>query len=69
MNILKEKIQTELIIKNSRFINELFVCDSQSLVRQIIKEQKEKYTEDGLHFNDEGHKILAECLGQFLESL
>ena len=24
-----------------------------------IKEQCEKYTEDGLHFNDEGHKIIA----------
>lgn len=34
-----------------------------------IKEDYDKYTEDGLHFNDEGHKILAECLGRFLEKL
>ena len=27
------------------------------------------YTADGLHFNDEGHKILAKCVGEFLESL
>ena len=30
---------------------------------------KEKYTVDGLHFNNEGHKILAGVLGDFLESL
>lgn len=30
---------------------------------------REKYTADGLHLNDEGHKVLADCLIQFLESL
>lgn len=29
----------------------------------------EKFTADGLHFNDEGHKILARCVGEFLKSL
>ena len=29
----------------------------------------EKYTIDGLHFNDEGQKILAQVLGDFLEAL
>ena len=62
MNILKEKIQTELIIKNSRFINELFVCDSQSLVRQMIKEQKEKY-------QDASHVCHAFVIGEKAEVL
>ncbi len=30
---------------------------------------REKYTVDGLHFNDAGHAILAKRLGDFLESL
>lgn len=62
MNVLKEKIQTELIIKNSRFINELFVCDSQNLVRQMIKEQKEKY-------QDASHVCHAFVIGENAEVL
>ncbi len=31
--------------------------------------QREKYTTDGLHFNDEGHKILASVIGDFLAAL
>ena len=30
---------------------------------------REKYTVDGLHFNDDGHEILANTLCDFLESL
>ena len=30
---------------------------------------KEKYTTDGLHFNDEGQAFLAKALGDFLEAL
>ena len=33
------------------------------------EEDKAKYTVDGLHFNDVGHGILAQVLGDFLESL
>lgn len=33
------------------------------------EEDKAKYTADGLHFNDEGQKILAEVIGKFLTSL
>lgn len=33
-----------------------------------IAEEKAKYTADGLHFNDEGHKVLAELLISFLEN-
>jgi lysophospholipase L1-like esterase len=30
---------------------------------------REKYTVDGLHFNNDGHKVLASLIGNFLESL
>ena len=43
MEVLTKKIETELIVKNSRFINELFICQSQTQVREILKSQKEKY--------------------------
>ena len=32
-------------------------------------EDKEKYTVDGLHFNDAGHHVLAARLQEFLEAL
>ena len=32
-------------------------------------EDREKYTRDGLHYNDEGHVKLGECLAEFLKSL
>ncbi len=32
-------------------------------------EEKEKYAPDGLHFNDEGQEIIADCLMQFLLDL
>ncbi|WP_318677113.1 YigZ family protein [Treponema sp.] len=48
MDVLIKQVQTELVIKNSRFINELFVCDSQSSARDLIKAQKEKY-QDATH--------------------
>lgn len=31
--------------------------------------QKEKYTSDGLHFNDAGHSVIAARLAEFLKSL
>lgn len=34
-----------------------------------IPEHKEKYTVEGLHFNDEGHKVIAERLETFLRSI
>ena len=34
-----------------------------------IVEHKEKYTVDGLHFNDEGHKILADTLIEFIQKI
>ncbi len=34
-----------------------------------IPEHFEAYTVDGLHFNDEGHRLLAQRLGEFIESI
>ena len=34
-----------------------------------LTEDREKYTTDGLHFNDEGHRILAKFVADFLMSL
>ncbi len=31
--------------------------------------QKAAFTADGLHFNDAGHAVLAQCLAGFLETL
>lgn len=33
------------------------------------KEEREKYTIDGLHFNDDGHKFIAKALGEFLTGI
>ena len=33
------------------------------------EEDREKYTADGLHFNEEGHEVLADCLIDFLKNL
>ncbi len=32
-------------------------------------DDKSKYTIDGLHFNDEGHRLLSECIYEFLVNL
>ena len=34
-----------------------------------IAEEGERYTIDGLHFNDDGHAVLADCLIDFLNKL
>ncbi len=38
-------------------------------VDPLIKEDSEKYTIDGLHFNDAGHAILAKLVAEFLLSI
>lgn len=45
MEVLTKYVCTELIVKNSRFINEAFVCRSQNEAREIIKNQKTKYAD------------------------
>lgn len=45
MEILKEYIKYEETIKGSRFLSELFPCDSQAAARELIKSQKAKYAD------------------------
>lgn len=60
MKILLNTVETELVVKNSRFINELFVCESQTRARELIKLQKEKY-------QDASHVCHAFVIGQSAE--
>ena len=45
MDILSSYVKFEESIKGSRFLSELFPCSSQSQARDIIKSQKEKYSD------------------------
>ena len=45
MEILKSYIQYEETIKGSRFLSELFPCDSQTGARELVKAQKAKYAD------------------------
>lgn len=48
MDILNEYVQFEESIKGSRFLSELFPCESQAEARELIKNQKAKY-QDATH--------------------
>lgn len=60
MEILKEHLSVEENIKGSRFLSELFPCESQSEAREIIKSQKEKYS-------DSTHVVHAFVIGKNAE--
>ena len=45
MEILKSYINYEETIKGSRFLSELFPCDSQAAARELVKAQKAKYAD------------------------
>lgn len=45
MDILEKYVSSELTVKNSRFLSELFPCESQSDARTIVKNQKLKYAD------------------------
>ena len=45
MDILTRPVQFEETIKGSRFLSELFPCDSQAAARELIKTQKAKYAD------------------------
>lgn len=45
MNILTTSVSYEETIKGSRFLSELFPCQTQQQARDIIKEQKTKYSD------------------------
>ena len=62
MEVLKEYINYEETIKGSRFLTELFVCDSQSMARDLVKSQKTKYA-------DATHVVHAFVIGSGAEVL
>ncbi|MCR4631146.1 MAG: YigZ family protein [Treponema sp.] len=45
MEVLKEYISFEENIKGSRFLSELFPCNSQAQARELVKTQKTKYAD------------------------
>lgn len=57
MKILKSKVQTETIVKGSRFLAEAIPCQKQEEARSILKAQKEKYS-------DATHVVHAFMLGK-----
>ena len=59
------------IIKETAKIYDLPVFDTYDMlgIDPTIDEDKEKYTSDGLHFNDAGHAILAKKLAEFISAL
>lgn len=62
MNYLERTISTELIVKNSRFIAEVFPVTSQTSARDLLREQKKKYA-------DASHVVHAFVIGSKAEIL
>ena len=62
MDCLKETCSFEETIKGSRFLSELFVCESQSQARDLVKSQKTKYA-------DASHVVHAFVIGSCAEVL
>ena len=65
---LSEYVKT---IKEVAGIYALPVCDLNAIsgIQPKIPKIKEAFVPDGIHPNDEGHKIIAERLGSFLRNL
>ena len=62
MDCLKASCVFEETIKGSRFLSELFPCESQALAREIVKTQKSKYA-------DSTHVVHAFVIGSGAEIL
>ena len=62
MLVLKDYTSFEETIKGSRFLSELFVCESQAQARELIKAQKTKYP-------DSTHVVHAFVIGPAAELL
>ena len=62
MNCILEHFQTELVIKHSRFIAEVFPVENQAAARELLKEQKQKYF-------DSTHVVHAFIIGKNAEIL
>lgn len=57
MKILTKQVQTEVVVKGSRFLAEAIPCQKQDEARSILKAQKEKYA-------DATHVVHAFMLGK-----
>lgn len=57
MKILTKQVQTEIVVKGSRFLAEALPCQKQDQARAILKAQKEKYA-------DATHVVHAFVLGK-----
>lgn len=57
MKILSKQVQTEIVVKGSRFLAEAIPCQKQDEARAILKAQKEKYA-------DATHVVHAFMLGK-----
>ena len=57
MKILTKQVQTEIVVKGSRFLAEAIPCQKQDEARAILKAQKEKYA-------DATHVVHAFMLGK-----
>ena len=62
MDCLKSSCSFEEVIKGSRFLSELFPCESQSMARDLVKQQKTKYA-------DATHVVHAFVIGSGAEIL
>lgn len=62
MNVLKNYAESEIVVKNSRFIAELFPVSNQAAARELLKEQKQKYF-------DARHVVHAFVIGKQAEIL
>ena len=62
MNCILEHFKTELVIKHSRFIAEVFPVENQAAARELLKEQKQKYF-------DSTHVVHAFIIGKNAEIL
>ena len=62
MLVLKSTISFEEVIKGSKFLSELFPCESQSQARDLVKAQKTKYP-------DATHVVHAFVIGAGAEIL
>ena len=62
MDCLKTTCSFEEVIKGSRFLSELFPCESQAQARDLVKQQKSKYA-------DATHVVHAFVIGSGAEVL
>ena len=72
MEILEQEVSFEEIIKGSRFLSELIICETQAQAREIIKAQKNRMAEISKETNSGKKSIIQsikETIGTAKDSL